>query len=188
MEVGPHAILDAGRHGVNRTFFGAAYTAIDRVRLIAVILIFAWIVAIGALQIFMRYTPGLSPRSWFTEIMRYLNIWVVMLSASIGVKRGSHLRMDFLLNKVVPERAVSIIRPVTRAIMVLALCLLIYYGAQRTWANLRTVIHTLPISIAWFYAAIPVGGVLILLEYIVAFCHGESSHGESDAEPFLSDI
>jgi TRAP-type transport system small permease protein len=173
---------------VNRSFFGSVYAVIDRVRMIAVISFFVCIVTIGTLQIFMRYTPGINPRSWFTEIMRYLNIWVVMLSASIGVKYGNHLRMDFLLNKMVSERVVRFIRPVTRVMMVLSLCLLIYYGTQRTAANLRTVIQSLPISIAWFYAAIPVGGVLILLEYLITFVHGEIPHGESDAPIVLPEI
>lgn len=165
---------------MNRTILGTAYTILDRIRWVAVILVFGSIVAIGSLQIFMRYTPGINPRGWFTEIMRYLNIWVVMLSASIGVKHGTHLRMDFLLNKLVPERAVAVIRPVTRLMMVASLCLLIYYGTQRTMANVRTVIHTLPISISWFYAAIPIGGVLILLEYILVFINGESPREDPD--------
>ena len=172
---------------MNRVFFRSVYAVIDRIRMIAVILIFGYIVAIGALQIFMRYTPGINPWSWVAEIMRYLNIWVVMLAASIGVKHGKHLRMDYLLYKVVPQRAAAIIRPLTRVIMVLSLCLLIYYGFQRTAANLRTVIHSLPISIAWFYAAIPLGGLLILLEYIVVFIRGEEDpYGEPDAETILS--
>lgn len=163
---------------MNRAFFKAVYDAIDRVRMIAVILIFGYIIAVGALQIFMRYTPGLNPWSWVSEIMRYLNIWVVMLASSIGVKHGKHLRMDYLLYKVVPKRAVLIIRPLTQVIMVASLCLLIYYGVQRTTANFRTVIQSLPISIAWFYAAIPVGAVLILLESIVVFVHGEKIQSE----------
>lgn len=174
---------------MNKTFFGAVYTVIDRFRMIAVILIFGYIIAIGALQIFMRYTPGINPWSWVAEIMRYLNIWVVMLAASIGVKHGKHLRMDYLLYKVVPRWAVAIIRPLTRVVMVLSLCLLIYYGFQRTIANQRTLIQSLPISIAWFYAAIPVGGVLTLLEYFVIFFRGEDDpFSESDAETIPSDI
>ena len=174
---------------MNKTFLGAVYGVIDRVRMIAVIMIFGFIISIGALQIFMRYTPGINPWSWVAEIMRYLNIWLVMLAASIGVKHGKHLRMDYLLYKVVSPRAAAIIRPLTRAMMVLSLCLLIYYGFQRTTANLRTVIQSLPIPISWFYAAIPVGGVLILLESIVVFFRGEEDpYGESDAETTLSEI
>ncbi|TVR67360.1 MAG: TRAP transporter small permease [Spirochaetaceae bacterium] len=157
---------------MSRAFFSTVYTVVDRVRMTAVILVFGFIITIGAVQIFMRYTPGLNPWSWVSEIMRYLNIWVVMLSASIGVKYGTHLKMDYLLYKIVPERAIRIILPLTRIMIVLALCLLIYYGVQRTSANLRTVIHSLPISIAWFYAAIPLGGALILMEYLLIFIHG----------------
>jgi TRAP-type transport system small permease protein len=174
---------------VNKTFFGAVYMAIDRIRMIAVILIFGYIIAIGALQIFMRYTPGISPGSWIAEIMRYLNIWLVLLAASIGVKHRRHLRMDYLLYKVVSRRAVMIILPLTRVVIVLSLCLLIYYGFQRTVANQRTLIQSLPISTAWFYAAIPVGGILTLLEYFVVFSRGEDNpFSKSDAETIPSDI
>ncbi len=136
-------------------------------------MIFSFIITIGAVQIFMRYTPGINPMSWVDEIMRYVNIWLVMLSASIGVKYGSHLKMDYFLFKLVPERGIRTVRVITSAMIAIALLILIYFGIIRTLDNLRTIIHSLPISISWFYAAIPIGGILILMEYVLIFIFGK---------------
>jgi len=148
------------------------YTVIDQVRRVLIIAIFAFIVVIGAVQIFMRYTPGLTPMSWIFEIMRYINIWLVLLASSIGVKHGSHLKMDYFAHKVFTGKSAHVLKLFTGAAVVLALCILIYFGAVRTLDNVQTKIQTLPVSIAWFYAAIPIGGVIILFEYILVFIFG----------------
>lgn len=154
------------------TVLKTVYTVIDRIRTAVIIVIFSFIIIIGAVQIFMRYTPGINPMSWVDEIMRYVNIWLVMLSASIGVKHGSHLKMDFFLYKLVRDKWIPRVKIITSAMIVAALLILIYFGLIRTLDNLRTIIHSLPISISWFYAAIPIGGLLILLDYLLIFIFG----------------
>ncbi|MFQ3619729.1 MAG: TRAP transporter small permease subunit, partial [Spirochaetales bacterium] len=73
------------------------YRIIDRIRAILIILILGFIIGIGAVQIFLRYFPYTKAFDWVDEIMRYLNIWVVFLAASIGVKESTHLSMDYFL-------------------------------------------------------------------------------------------
>lgn len=150
------------------------YFFIDRLRLVALVAIFVFIISIGTLQIFMRYTPGINALSWVDEIMRYLNIWLVLLASSIGVKHGAHLRMDYFLHKLVPARAVKVVRILTELAVILALVILIYFGLLRTLDNKYTVIQALPLSIAIFYAAIPAGGLLMLMEFLLIFCNGGS--------------
>ncbi len=152
---------------MNPERFRKMYSLIDRVRLIVIVGIFGFIVSIGAVQIFMRYTPGINALSWVDEIMRYLNIWLVLLSASVGVKYGSHLKMDYLLNKYVPAGWIRIISVVTEILVISALIILILFGTMRVMDNRNTVIQSLSLSIAYFYAAIPVGGCLILMEYLL---------------------
>ena len=157
---------------MDRLWLQKTYFFIDRLRMVALIAIFVFIVSIGTLQIFMRYTPGINALSWVDEIMRYLNIWLVLLASSIGVKHGAHLRMDYFLNKLVPAKGVKAVRLVTELAVIFALCVLIYYGVMRTLDNLKTVIQALPVSIAWFYTAIPVGSILMLMEFLLIFING----------------
>jgi TRAP-type C4-dicarboxylate transport system permease small subunit len=173
---------------VSREKFGKIYTLIDRVRLIAILGIFGFIVSVGAVQIFMRYTPGINAMSWVDEIMRYLNIWLVLLAASIGVKHGTHLKMDYLLYKYVPKKNIRVIKLVTEILIISALLILIYFGVLRVLDNLRTEIQSMPLSIAFFYAAIPVGGGLILFEYVLIFIFKEHPYTPNGACKDLADI
>ncbi len=164
------------------------YTVMDRARAALIVIIFAFIVVIGAVQIFMRYTPGLTPMSWIFEIMRYTNIWLVLLASSIGVKHGSHLKMDYFAHKIFKGKSASVLKLITSAAIVVSLCILIYFGAIRTLDNVRTKIQTLPISIAWFYAAIPAGGVIILFEYILVFLFGKHPFAPVDTSDEAAEI
>ncbi|MDX9958849.1 MAG: TRAP transporter small permease [Spirochaetia bacterium] len=157
---------------MGRPWLRNAYNFIDRLRMVVIVAIFVFIISIGTLQIFMRYTPGINALSWVDEIMRYLNIWLVLLASSIGVKHGAHLRMDYFLNKLVSGWGIKLVRLLTELAVIFALFVLIYYGVIRTLDNLNTVIQALPVSIAWFYTAIPVGSFLMLMEFLLIFLNG----------------
>jgi len=160
--------------------FRKIYIFIDRLRTVVIIGIFTFIITVGAVQIFMRYMPEINPMSWVDEIMRYLNIWLVLLAASIGVKQGIHLRMDYLLYRFVSEKGIKVVRLVTELAMMASLILLIYFGFLRVMDNRYTVIQSMPLSIAWFYAAIPVGGIFILFENLLIFIHGKHPYTDVD--------
>ena len=62
--------------------------------------------------------------------------------------------------------------------------LLIVIGIQQTIKMRTSFLQNLPISYAWFYAAIPVGCAYLLYEYILILVFGKnpfaSSPGEDD--------
>jgi TRAP-type C4-dicarboxylate transport system permease small subunit len=173
---------------MDRPFLRRTYFVIDRVRTVTLIAIFAFIMTVGAVQIFMRYTPGINAMSWVDEIMRYLNIWVVLLASSIGVKYGTHLKMDYLLAKWTSGKGVKAVRFTTELAVIIALAVLIYYGVVRTYDNRHTVIQSLPISIAWFYAAIPIGSALMLLEFLLIFLNGRHPYVQAKACADIANI
>jgi TRAP-type C4-dicarboxylate transport system permease small subunit len=173
---------------MGRQLLRTIYSIIDRIRMVAIIAIFGFIVSIGTIQIFMRYTPGINALSWVDEIMRYMNIWLVLLATSIGVKHGSHLRMDYFLNKLVPAKAVKVVRVITELAVIGALLFLVYYGVLRTVDNRYTVIQSMPLSIAWFYAAIPLGSLLMLLDFLLIFINGSHPFAPAKACADFTDI
>ncbi len=71
----------------------------DRVSEGLVVLLFAGIVLVGGLQVFCRYAVNAS-LSWSEEFQRYGLIWMVFLCLVIGYRRGAHLGMGFLLQKL----------------------------------------------------------------------------------------
>ena len=76
------------------------YMIMNFIRNSLIVLLFGFIISVGAINIFLRYMPELSSMKWPDEILRYLNIWVIFLGASIGVKAGSHLRIDYFVQKI----------------------------------------------------------------------------------------
>ena len=75
------------------------YKIINRIRNLAIVLLFSFIIIVGAINIFLRYIPGLNSLSWPDEVLRYVNIWVIFLGASVGVKLGSHINIDYFIQK-----------------------------------------------------------------------------------------
>jgi TRAP-type C4-dicarboxylate transport system permease small subunit len=97
------------------------YGVMDSIRRALIIGIFSFIVATGAVEIFLRYTPGLHGLSWGDEIMRYLDIWLIFLGASLASKTNSHMAMDFFVKRLFPARMLTAVRKVSLGIICTAL-------------------------------------------------------------------
>lgn len=149
------------------------YRVMDTVRNWLIVLIFAFIVISGAVQIFLRYTPGLRGFQWTTEVLRYLNIWVVFIGASVAIKANAHLQVDYFVEKFASERARRIIRRFTMIAILGVLVLLIVIGTQKVFSSMNVVIQAAPISVSVFYLAVPVGCLLMLIDYSLIFLYGE---------------
>jgi C4-dicarboxylate transporter DctQ subunit len=158
------------------------YTAIDLLRNILIVLIFGFIIVSGAWAIFLRYMPNLKTLPWIDEVLRYLNIWLVFLGSSVAVKQGNHLKVDFFLRKLFPEKMVNIVRKVTLAMMLVCLSVLIVASTKKFLGSLNVVIQAAPISIAVFYLAIPVGCLLMGLDYALILIFGEHPFRVMDLE------
>ena len=117
------------------------------------------------LQVIFRYVVN-HPLSWSEELARYVFVWASMLGASMGIKKKTHFCLDALL-KSFPPPIKKIIEVLLYAIMCILLVVLVYYGTQ---FSAELAIQTAPglnISMAIPYAAIPVGGLLMLLHILL---------------------
>ncbi len=113
------------------------------------------------LGVFSRYVLART-FTWYDEIARAAFVWVVFLGAAVGVKRGAHFRLHLLVD-LLP-------RPLQRVARGLGLLIVMGFSVvlvQQGWAFMQLGrVQTLPVSgvsKAWVYAAMPVGGVLIIL-------------------------
>jgi C4-dicarboxylate transporter DctQ subunit len=145
----------------------------EKTRTILIIGIFSFIVLSGALEIFLRYTPGMKSLGWSDEIMRYLNIWLVFIGASLAAKMNAHMAMDFFVRQLFPASLLPIVRRITLAIICAALLALMWVGLIKTLSTRDVMIQAFDMPIAWFYAAIPVGCLLMLVEYARHLVCGE---------------
>ncbi|MFU0831469.1 MAG: hypothetical protein ACFWUC_00780 [Oscillospiraceae bacterium] len=49
-------------------------------------------------QVLMRYVFN-SPLVWSEEVARYLFVYLTFIGISFGISKGTHIRMEFLINK-----------------------------------------------------------------------------------------
>jgi TRAP-type C4-dicarboxylate transport system permease small subunit len=78
---------------------GAIVRIVDRVAEGLIVLLFAAIVLVGGLQVLCRYVFNAS-LSWSEELQRYGLIWIVFLALVAGYRRGAHIGMGLLLEKM----------------------------------------------------------------------------------------
>ena len=155
----------------------------DWIRKALIVGIFSFIVITGALEIFFRYTPGFQSFGWSDEIMRYLDIWLVFLGASLAAKTNGHMAMDFFVRKLFPSRMLPEVRRVSLGITCSALLFLAVISFQKVLSTWNVMIQAFDIPIALFYFAIPIGCVLMFLEYLLMIIYGDHPFIASRKEP-----
>lgn len=161
------------------------YRAYNAIRATAIVTLLSAIILLCVVQIILRYftSAALKPFAWGDEVVRLSSIWVSFLAASIGVRDSSHLSVDFFIEKLISKAALATVKRIATGLVLVALALLVWYGISRTIANVPTMMQNLPISMAWFYAAIPVGSLFLLLDYVLIAIYGKHPFsGVSKAE------
>lgn len=151
------------------------YGALDKIRAVGIVSIFSFMLLLSLLQIFLRYFSFMGFRlfTWGDEIVRLSSIWVVFLAASLGVKEGAHLSVAFFLEKYIRKDIMVIIQKIANVIVTLVLVYLMYFGSKYALNAIGKTLQNTDMSIAWFYAAIPVGCFYLLIDYLLILIYGE---------------
>ena len=139
----------------------------------------AFLVVIVVASVFFRYLL-LSPLTWSEEVGRYVMIWLGFLAASIAVREGLHVGVDFLIHWVRPELGVWL-RTLARGAMVIFLLTVMGYGfilVSDLWEQWSPVMD---IRMTWPYLAIPVGCLLMLIQLVTPQTEedGKKNHGDA---------
>jgi TRAP-type C4-dicarboxylate transport system permease small subunit len=121
-------------------------------------------------QVVARYVFN-QPPTWTEELARFCQVWIVLLAASICVRKGSHLAVDYL-GPALPAGT-------RRAVALFIGCLIAVYAAVVVIWGIRLAmigwVQTSPamqLNMGWVYLIFPVAGGLMLLESILATLHG----------------
>jgi len=99
---------------------------------------------------------------WYDEVARLCFVWMIFLGAAVAVRRGAHFRLHLLIDRfgVAARRRVDLL--VTLVVIAFAVVLVAGGLAIAPLAR-RQVTDSLEISMLWFYAALPVGGALMIV-------------------------
>ena len=133
----------------------------------ACVLLFMAILVTMVLQVTFRYVLS-TPLTWTEELARYLYIWACFLGAPVALRRGNHVTIVFVAERL--PRGLS--RPVTLCCQVLALVFLVQLAIQGAILTVRShTVEAITLPIPWsvIYLAAPLSAVLMLLETVEAF-------------------
>ncbi len=126
--------------------------------------LFAIMFIILLAQIFFRQILG-SPLVWSEELSRLLFVYIAMFGVTLGVKHKQHVGIDLLSEKFTGKT--KIIFDVIKTILTtIALILFIFIGTKIALRKSSLELITLGISTGWLYAALPFGGVIMMIRHI----------------------
>lgn len=103
---------------------------------------------------------------WAEEVARHMMIWLTFLGAGPVLRYGGHIAVDNLQDAL-PRRAAIALRAVIWLMLLGFFCFMIWYGLlymERT--QFQTTAAT-QISFAYIYAAMPIGGLLLIIHWLL---------------------
>lgn len=112
-------------------------------------------------EVFGRYVLGDMPM-WSGEAATYSLVWVSMMGAAVGLRKGVQVGIGLVYEKLPPQWAAKV-RLLGAVVMLLFLSVMIFFGLQQTVDNWRQISPALGIPMAAPYLALPTGFILMWL-------------------------
>ena len=128
-------------------------------------------------QVMTRYLFG-QPLTWAEAATRSLMIWSVYLGSAAAFRAGSMIAVE-VLYRVLPRRLLVPAYTLVAVLCVGFFGLLAFYGYKMTLRVQAQTLASLPLSIAWVYAALPVGslfGIVAIVARYVAVLRDPEKH------------
>lgn len=127
-------------------------------------LLLAVISVLGLWQVVARFVLS-QPSTWTEESMRRLLIWCVMLGVVVAFRRGALVSVDLVL-----RTSRGHVRTAVRWVITIAslafLAVLLWFGIDLAWRVRFQTFASMDLSMAWAYAALPVGAALAMVGVI----------------------
>ena len=118
-------------------------------------------VAVALYQVIARFLLA-QPSTWSMPLVQLCLVWMVFLGLVAILRQGALLSVD-ALRRLCPPRVRRGLDHLSTAAAVIVLGVLVWYGGLLAWRVRFQTLAGLEISIAWAYAALPVGGLCGLL-------------------------
>jgi len=126
-----------------------------------VILLAGIIVAIVTAEVTLRYL--FSHSMIFTEeLSRYLMVWIVFLGSALAIRDGSHIHIQILVKRLGPRMQQNV-KLTSYALIIAFLVFITVEGLKILPRQLQQMCITIDISLFYFYLAIPVGSILMII-------------------------
>ena len=154
---------------------------VNRILEAAIALLLVAAVGVAFLAVIYRYALG-SALSWSFEVSLALLTYITFLGSYLALRKGAHLKVDLLVKRLPywPRGALFLFN---QALIGLIGGIMAYHGGRQVLRFADQTTNVLEISTAWYYAAVPVAGALILLDAVIGAIGGAArlSRGEEAA-------
>lgn len=99
---------------------------------------------------------------WTDEVTRIAVVWLTFLGSAVGVRRNAHFVIDMLVGAL-PPRTARVAQKGIWAAVTLVVLILVWTGWQLSEIAMDRVYPITRVRQTWAFAAVPIGGVLMLL-------------------------
>lgn len=154
-----------------------------RLALLGAVLMLIVSVSLGFYQVLTRFVFD-APSTWSEVISRSAMIWCVFLGAAAGFRGGFMMSVE-VIYKLVPGRRLVWLEVLIALCCAIVLVVLITFGTAMMLRVRPQMLSGLEVSIAWAYAAMPVGGsfaLLAVLARLLAQASGREAIGPANEE------
>lgn len=130
------------------------------IRWTVVFLLVIMVLAIGS-QVFARYMFHQS-LYWTEELGRHVMVWMIFLASVLCVRRGLHLSITLLQQRLKPEKQL-VMQIIGSIVLAFFFCWMVAHGwtlTEKTMVQRSSAIHY-PMGLV--YAALPVSGLLMFI-------------------------
>ncbi len=112
-------------------------------------------------QVITRFAFG-APSTWSEVITRSAMIWSVFLGVAVAFKHGAMISVDVIQNALPPRIGLWVYVLASTGSLIF-FTVLMWQGYLMTLRVIPQSLSALEVSIAWVYAALPVGSAFILV-------------------------
>ena len=138
----------------------------------------------------LRYTTNQSIE-WAEEVARYMMVWLTFLGAGPVLRYGGHIAVENLQDTL-PIAWARAIRVFIAVMLTGVFIFIIWYGLIYVDRVQYQMTPTTQVSMSWVYGAMPAGGVLLLLhwllivrDYVLTRTFASDSHFDATASASL---
>jgi len=112
-------------------------------------------------QIFMRYFFSATP-GWSEELALLLMVWFAFIGMAIGVRRRSHLSIEFLVARL-SDTAQAYVAILNELLILVFGAILFIFGVNMMITSNMSTMAALGISSSFLYLMVPVSGFLMMV-------------------------
>jgi TRAP-type C4-dicarboxylate transport system permease small subunit len=130
-----------------------------------IVTLFAVLTAAVFAQVVARYVFN-HPPAWTEELARFCQVWIILLAASVCLRKGTHLAVDYLGPALTSgaRRAVAVF---TGALMALYSAVVLIWGLRLLILGLGQSSPAMQLNMGLVYLIFPLAGGLMVVEAVL---------------------